>query len=182
MPGEWTLYEAELPEGAKYFAIVCESYDAFMLMVDDVTYEPVSPDAGLEILGYNLYRDGVKLNDEPLADTEFVDSNVTDGTSYTYAVTVVYADKGESGTSGKVEITYHSAGVNNLGDGKVNVSVEGGDIVILNAAGMPVSVASANGAVLFNGTGEARMTVTVGEGIYVVKAGNSVSKLVISSR
>lgn len=182
VPGEWTLYEAELPEGAKYFAIVCESYDAFMLMVDDVTYEPVSPDAGLEILGYNLYRDGVKLNDEPLADTEFVDSNVTDGTSYTYAVTVVYADKGESGMSDKVEITHRSAGVNNLGDGKVNISVDGGDIVILNAEGMPVSVASANGAVLFNGTGEARMTVTVGEGIYVVKAGNSVSKLVISSR
>ncbi len=179
VPGEWTEYSYTLPAGAKYFAIRSHASGSFMLMVDDVTYTPASSTADLSIAGYNVYRDGVKINDKLVEDTSFVDGNVTDGTQYTYVVTVVYTDKGETAASNEVVITYTGTGVNNLGDGAVSVSVDGNDIVVLNAEGLPVSVASANGVVLFNGVGEVRTTVTVGNGVYVVKAGNTVRKLVV---
>jgi hypothetical protein len=36
---EWTNYEFELPEGAKYFAVRCISHDRRAMMVDDFGYE-----------------------------------------------------------------------------------------------------------------------------------------------
>jgi hypothetical protein len=48
----------------------------------------------LDLLGYNIYRDGSLLNPEPLNDGLFVDSNVDQGV-YVYGVTAVF-DVGES--------------------------------------------------------------------------------------
>jgi hypothetical protein len=47
-----------------------------------------------EYLGVNIYRDGVKLNADPLNDAYFTDENLDDGV-YLYEVTKVY-DEGES--------------------------------------------------------------------------------------
>jgi hypothetical protein len=46
------------------------------------------------LLGYNVYRDEVRLNDNPLASLSYTDSGLTDGL-YTYEVTAEYVD-GES--------------------------------------------------------------------------------------
>jgi hypothetical protein len=48
----------------------------------------------LELLGYNVYRDGEKLNTDPLTDEFYIDENVGAG-AFTYGVTSVY-DIGES--------------------------------------------------------------------------------------
>lgn len=97
VPGDWTEYTAALPEGAKYFAIRSCASSSFMLMVDDVTYEMIDVPTDLSIAGYNVYRDGVKINDATVEETTYTDATAAEG-NHSYAVTVVY-DKGESKAS-----------------------------------------------------------------------------------
>jgi hypothetical protein len=56
----------------------------------------------LELLGYNVYRDGVMINPETVLETEYEDLDVINGIIYEYYVTAVY-DDGESGPSNIVE-------------------------------------------------------------------------------
>lgn len=179
VPGEWTEYSYNLPAGAKYFAIRSWATSSFMLMVDDVTYTPAGMTANLEIAGYNVYRDGVKINDAPVADCEYVDSNVEADTQYTYVVTVVYTDKGESKGSDEVVIKRDFKSVDGIGDGAVSIKAENGKVVVLNAEGLDVVVAAANGAVVYSGAGELKTEVAVANGVYVVTAGKTVRKVIV---
>jgi len=54
------------------------------------------------LLGYNVYRDDVKINDDTWGATSYVDLNMLNGT-YDYHVTAVY-DEGESDPSNTVEV------------------------------------------------------------------------------
>lgn len=179
VPGEWTLYTVDLPAGAKHFAINSFATDSFMLMVDDVTFTPAGNNASLELKGYNVYRDGVKINDAPVQETEYLDTQVENGKQYTYVVTAVYDVKGESAASNEEVVTFQGSGVDAIGNGAVSIKAVGHDIVVLNAAGQNVSVVAANGAVVFNGVGEAKTTVAVASGVYVVKAGKAVKKVIV---
>ena len=61
VPDVWTEYTFPVPEGSVYFAIFCDSDNAFMFFVDDVTYTPANAESlNLTILGYNIYRNGEK--------------------------------------------------------------------------------------------------------------------------
>lgn len=53
--------------------------------------------------GYNIYRDGIKINSEPTQETGYFDENLEFGTTYLYAVTAVY-DAGESNPAGPIEV------------------------------------------------------------------------------
>ena len=87
---QWKEYTAELPEGTKYFAIRATSNDKFALLIDDITFVPDSCGAqAYELLGYNVYRDGVKLNETPVVGTTFSDTQA-EGT-HTYRVSAVYS-------------------------------------------------------------------------------------------
>ena len=55
-----------------------------------------------DLLGYNVFRDDVKINDNVLSSTSFVDVNLVNGT-YNYYATAVY-DDGESGASNAVDV------------------------------------------------------------------------------
>lgn len=94
----WMKYNFNLPEGAKRFAIRhLGSYDdSFALLVDDVTYECAGFD-DLTLVGFNVYRNGTKLNDELIGEMEYFDATVPSGT-HTYHVTAVY-EEGESKAS-----------------------------------------------------------------------------------
>lgn len=94
----------DLPEGAKYFAIQCvtDGNEGFFFYLDDITYVPAAP----HLMGYNVYRDGVKLNAEPLTTTDFTDAEA----SGSYAVTAVYAE-GES-----VPSNLYNTGINAVRD------------------------------------------------------------------
>ena len=78
---EWTEFTAELPAGAKYFAIRNVSNNRYMLFVDYVTFEAAGKEVAVS--GYNLYgsADGenwTKINEsllsEPTASLEGVSS------------------------------------------------------------------------------------------------------------
>lgn len=84
---QWTEYQAELPAGAKYFAIHMNSFDQFALLVDDITYQPQIPGGEIVIQGYNVYRD-----QQLVATTEttaYEETMPSDGARY--QVSVVYS-------------------------------------------------------------------------------------------
>lgn len=98
IPSTWVELSAELPEGAKYLAIRCVSGYQLMFCVDDVTY--INADAKhieMSVIGHNVYRDGVKLNDEPIIDNIFKDE-LDNYDEHIYHVTTVY-DRGQSPAS-----------------------------------------------------------------------------------
>lgn len=97
VPATWTDYSFNLPEGAKYFAIRCTSDNKYIFMVDDVTFSPKKQIDSDSFAGYNVYRDGERLNPAPVKALTYVDENVDKG-DYTYLVTAVYGSE-ESGIS-----------------------------------------------------------------------------------
>lgn len=177
VPQDWTLYEAAVPAGAKHFAIRSCATGSFMLMVDDVTFEVGSADYQLK--GYNVYRNGLKINDAPVEETEYIDSNVVDGETYTYVVTAVYENAPESVASNEATILFQGSSVNALANGKVSVKVANQNIEILNVEGQKVTVANANGAVIFSGEGEAKTIVPASTGVYLIKTENKTFKVVV---
>ena len=104
--GTWSEYKAQLPDGAKYFAIhhKAGTEQNYLFMIDDVTYTTKN----LKVLKYNIYRDGTLLT-STTAPT-YVDNSA--GTAdHLYQVTTVYEGNLESlpvtvndGTSGIVTI------------------------------------------------------------------------------
>ncbi len=97
MPNNWSMYTVELPQGAKRFAIRACAANSFMFMLDDVTYQSGTETTPLVLKGYNIWRDGLKLNDQLITDKAYTDE-VANPKSQTYVVTAVY-DLGESGGS-----------------------------------------------------------------------------------
>lgn len=177
VPGEWTEYTAELPAGAKYFAIRSCASSSFMLMVDDVTYETLSGFGDLAVVGYNVYRDGVKLNAEPVAEPAYTDKAVAEGT-YSYVVTVVY-DKGESKISNIVELTVVDTAIDGISSKAVRVYGADHSVVVAGAEGSSVSIYTAGGKLVYAGEGKAETGVKVESGVYIVKVGKAVFKTVV---
>ncbi len=86
----WNRKQFDLPEGAKYFAIRNTSYDyPYYIFVDDIKFEAAKDKGALLLSGYNVYRDGKKLNTELLATPSFSESKPAAGT-HMYQVTAVY--------------------------------------------------------------------------------------------
>ena len=87
---DWAQFTAQLPAGAKYFAIRHTSTDVFALFVDDITYipEPAGP------VSYNIYLDGQLVGNVPSTTFSYTFNNVSNG-AHQCAVSAVY-DLGES--------------------------------------------------------------------------------------
>lgn len=112
-----------------------------------------TPEAGSTgtLMGYNVYRDNVKINDALVEETEFVDSDVVPYETYTYYVEAVYSD-GCTSACDPIEVTVdQGVGVvensnvqvkvfPNPAEGFVNVTAEGmKDIALIDMMGRIVS-------------------------------------------
>jgi hypothetical protein len=89
-----------------------------------LTWNP--PDTALDILGYNIYRDNVVINDQPYGETTYTDTGLENDTPYSYFVTAVY-DEDESGPSNIVSVTPFAAppGLIQIGSGEnVNTTTQ----------------------------------------------------------
>ena len=155
------------PEGAKHFAIRCISRDQYILYIDDVTYRPAK--SGLELVGYNVYRNGQLLNTTPLTATTYTD-NAPAGT-HTYTVTVVY-NEGESIHSN--EYVNVITAISGTAAGATTVKAGRGCITVCCADSQKVSIAGVGGRTVYTGSGPA--TIALPEGLYIVKAGTATVK------
>ncbi len=179
IPPMWTEYTAYLPEGAKYFAIRCTSYDQYMLFVDDVKFRAKNgPLESVDLTGYNVYRDRVKLTAEPVAVTAYTDE-ATDGKStYTYAVTAVYP-AGESHISNEVVVDMSQSGLDPVEVGGFAIRANDGAVEILGAEGKNVAVAALDGTTVYSGIGAAVTRVPVTPCLYLVTVADTTVKLLV---
>jgi len=150
---EWVEITADLPEGAKYFAIRNVSFDIFGLMIDDVTFEASAAVAAAkgvdaEVTGYNIYRDGELIATVAGDVYEYVDVNEVDGIHY-YNVTALYGAI-ESPLSNTVSVVTAIEEIQNT-EGLVDADI---------------TVYATNGAIIASGKGVFNSLRT---GVYVIK-------------
>jgi len=173
VPERWTEYSYDLPEGARYFAIRCTSNGTFALCVDDLTYIPESPLASLSIQGFNIYRDGARINDANVDTPNYIDTGAEPG-DHTYTVTTVY-NLGESELSNEASILVSA--INAAKAGIFKVSSLSGNIIIEGAAGCLATVSATDGKVMFNGILKDKTIVSVPTGVYIVKIADKAVKI-----
>lgn len=174
---DWTEYSFDVPEGAKHFALRNVSYDMFALCIDDISYIPVDPVSGnLTIDGYNIYRDKVRLNTEPVTETAYTDLSPLSG-DHTYHVTIAYTS-GESTPSNAARV---SSSVDNVSATGTSVRITGGHgaITIDGACGVKASVHTLDGRSVASVNTNGKTVITASPGIYIVKAGDAAAKVIV---
>lgn len=172
---DWTKFSFDVPRGARFFAIRRVG-SGTVLCLDDITYSAgngIPVDLVLE--GYNIYRDGQKLNDAPLAATDFAD-RLPDAFTHTYSVSAVY-NHGESRSSARVATSSGEAGLTDAAASAVAVYVADGTITVENAAGMALRLYSADGVLRHSSTGTGHDAIAAAPSIYVLCAGADTYKL-----
>lgn len=173
VPASWEEYYVGLPAGTRRFALRSVGNFGFMLFVDDITFTPAAGASMLEVKGYNIYRDGVRINDEPVASTSFVDRDAPDG-NHTYGVTTVY-NRGESRMSNRVSLT---SAIDVVSVGNIEIKAANGCVVVEGAAGEAVGVYAADGRELYaTPSAASTLRVALPAGIYLVRAASATAKV-----
>ena len=170
---ERTDYSVELPAGTKYFAIHCISnYGDALCMTDFnfVTGYGLTSDP-TEFLGYNVYCENEKVNDEIVSETTFtLPENAPKGS---YTVKAVYNNAESFATT---PVDYQgSSSVTGVGEGISPLSVEGTTLVISGDGAY--AVVDLAGRTVAAGDGAAR--VVAAPGTYVVTVDGNVFKVVL---
>lgn len=174
LPGiGWKRYEYSLPSEARYFAIRCVSEETFAFLLDDITY--TTGRTGMELLGYNIYRNGEKLNDEPVESITFIDDFQGNAV---YRVSAVY-DEGESGLSNEVRIGH--TGIEGATNDHIRIIGGDGFIRIHGAAGKNISIYDVAGLLIKKENATANIeTVPLNmQGVYIVRVGSVTGKVVV---
>lgn len=175
VPNSWTEYSFDVPEGAVFFAIRSCATDSFVLMLDDFTFIS-SEIANISINGYEVYRDGVKVNSTLVKECTYTDTQAPAGT-HTYVVVTEYT-LGNSAPSNAVVLS-PTTGIDAAAAQNIVIAGGKGIITVAGAEGKLVTIAAADGKVIFSGEAAARETVAVSAGIYVVRAGNTAAKVAV---
>ena len=177
VPAEWTLYTFNIPDGAMYFAINCVSQYQYTFMVDDVTYVPAGAGGNLSLAGYNVYRDGMAVNDAAVEDNAFTDDPGADG-EYTYIVTAVY-DAGESVGSNAAVVTVKKSGLGTVAISGASVVARKGEIIVTGAEGRDIAVVAIDGKTIASAQGSDENIFAVSAGCYLVRIGGSAVKVIV---
>jgi len=139
----WTRYKAQLPEGAKHFALQCCSPDGFVTMIDDIAFDVnVGP-----VTGYNVYKNGVKVTTLAADATGYNVARAEASAAYT--VTAVYAE-GESYPSNAVGIDI----INAISEATAVPTAKG--MQIFNMKGQQVNVMNRPGLYIIKQNGKSR--------------------------
>lgn len=171
--GLWKEFYFTVPAGTKYFAVRYHSRNAFMIMLDDFTFTPAITEESLTLKGYNVYRDGVKLNDEEVAEPEYADPTVYSEPATTkYRVTAVYA-QGES--KGSNEVSIEQTSIEDVRAG-LSISTAPGLIIVENAGDRQIHVYNVDGMEIYSGYDSA---IPVSPAVYVVKVSETVAKVFV---
>ena len=172
-PAEWTEYRFDLPAGARHFAIRCISDDKFAFMVDDIKFSAGYDASGLVLTGYNVYRDGKKLNTTLIPTVSYVCDASGDDMNTAYTVSAVYTD-GESGFS---NLWSRLSGVMSTVVDDIKISTSGNMILIENPSGCRVDVWSASG--IHVGGSYGSFSLPVEKGVYIVKSESFENKVIV---
>jgi hypothetical protein len=178
----WTKYTFELPADTKYFALQYAGDDGanqFGVMIDDLAYEPANGAFAVE--GYNIYRDNVLIASNVNA-TDYVDSNVDLSSPVRYFVKAIATVNGEKLESDRSNVVWagDESGVENLQAASATITATKGMVHLEGFAGSAYTISTPAGVVVASAVIDAdRVSVPVSAGVYVVKCGTTVAKLVV---
>ena len=104
----WQAVGCALPEGTRYVALRKQAA-TYTQYVDAVRLYAGQPESS--VYGFDVYRDGSKLNTEPLAGISYVDHNLAQGTySYQVSLTTKTSAVSELSEPVSVEVSYDNGG------------------------------------------------------------------------
>lgn len=174
---EWNIYYFGLPEGTRHFAIVNVSDRQDGLLIDDVMFygnhNHYTPD------GFNVYRNGTRLNSTVVAGHSFTDANAERGGTNNYTVRAVY--NGRESLDSNVFFTDGLTAIDGIDFDSASaaaVSAVAGGIEVTGAAhNAIVSVYAADGTLVASATGNG--TIALLPGVYVVKVDTTVAKVAV---
>ena len=129
------------------------------------------------MIGYNIYRNDVRLNAEPITRTNFTDVPLENG-DYDYNVTALFSE-GESPYSNTVVVTDFSGvpNVDNLSE--ISISGEDKNVIVESEAETMVHIYSSDGRLvrIVKVSGKERIPMQVG--FYLVKCGDMIQPVII---
>ncbi|MDE6301518.1 MAG: fibronectin type III domain-containing protein [Muribaculaceae bacterium] len=170
---KWEDREFTVPAGTKYFAINYKQYYGDLLAFCDFKYITGSGmlSEPTEHLGYNLYREDVKVNDEPIVGTQykFADGAASSGL---YFVKTAY-NNAESAPTDPVDVII--SGVSSATVDPALISVKDSELV-LNSKNR-YDVVTLGGSIVASGTGSVNLSLA--GGIYIVTVDGEVFKVVV---
>ena len=132
----------------------------------------------MDILGYDIYRDGVKLNDEPVTSLEYTDSSVETG-KYVYSVVALNNIElaNATGISIEAEVT-DASDVKPSGDKVIVITTtKCGMVRVSGASGASLTVSSAQGIVVADKVATEVEEINVNSGIYLIQVDTDVVKV-----
>lgn len=176
VPFEWTKYEFDIPAGTRYFAVNSSTDNNWVLMIDDIRYQPSEASHPDDVpnktpCGYFVYRNGVRINSVPVEEFSFLDENVPAG-MLRYEVTAIT----ESDKSDAQEIDT-GTGVKEMGYSNdfVEVLYNG---LMLKKVGTAYAVCDMSGRVVREGrVNDDKEIVKLAQGLYVVYVGGKSCKV-----
>lgn len=171
----WGKYEFDVPDGTRYFAVRCVRRCVF-LFIDDFTYNAHDGSADpATFLGYNIYRDGKKLNEELVAENRFTDSNAADD-NHVYKVTAVY-EEGESDYSNEAVVKQGNVG-SALAD-VVCITAKAKMLTVRCGTPEHVAVYTIDGRGIYSGVATEVSIELPASGVYLVKVRDIVRKVAL---
>lgn len=173
---KWIEYSVDLPEAAKYFSIHSTADNAFALQIDSISYNGYPAFSDLALLGYNVYRDDKRMNEEPLKEPAFTDDTAPDG-SHQYVVTAVY-DQGESGMSNIFKNEYSAIDALSA-NSDISVSTIGKTISLKSENPHDVCVSAIDGRLIYKGRNKTMVNVSVQSGIYILTIDKQTMKVAV---
>lgn len=166
----WQEYSADLPAGARYFAIRSCAAGGFMLMLDGFDFKAATGADAISLKGYNLYRDTAPANASLLAAESFADTPLAADETRTYAATALYSC-GESALSEPLKVSTAGIGATGADSEGVKVTALTGAILVEGAEGREITVATLPGINIRHGAADAATLIPCRQGVYIVSVG-----------
>ena len=172
----WSNFSYNLPAGATYFALRYITGDgkAYGVAVDQVSFIKEG-DGSPELVGFNVYRDGEKLNPKTIFALSHTDKEGA-GATHEYHATALY-NQGESVLSEKYYNEFNGIDAAEASD--IRVITSRGVITVTGAAGQTLTVCGADGRVAASVEAADSTSVSVTTGIYVVTVGKLTVKVAV---
>lgn len=170
----WILLHFALPEGARHFAIRYIAANGEGIMIDDIMYfgTPIfTPD------GYNVYRNGMRINSELVKDLTFTDADVEIDNTYRYTVAPV-CNGVEMPQSDEFYIL--TSGIDTIGaDQAIRINAVAGGVEVLGASAQPVAVYAIDGKCMASRGASDYHFIPLAPGAYIVSVGSTKAKLIV---
>ena len=126
--------------------------------------------------GYNLYRNGVKVNDQPLTVTKH-DVQIPEEQNVEYVATVVYSNGVESCASNRVML--NESGVADVNADALAIFGRKRAVNVITPREVLVQVFDASGRLAASELCNGCKSIAMPAGIYIVKAGSTAVKTIV---